>query len=248
MKQTHGLRRAGRWVLLLWVIGAAAAVPMVGWSGLSASQPKGDGKEEPTAKAVSVDPVTGKILYHGPIPAGQDPKRVPGTVVPWRQLQDPSDLRCGVKALFVFLRMHDVPVTLTELEQELTVGKSGVDMLQLKDAAAQHGVKAEVVECSPSDLEGRLPAIIRLSEGSGSDIAHYYVLTGLSEQHCRYVEPTSGRFERGERAWLGRYFSGYALLPARRGTWAPLVSFVLGVIVCGQVAVIGSRWWRRRRR
>lgn len=196
-------------------------------------------------KLVTAEP-GGRILDAGTVPRNELPKQVPGVAVPWRKSQSPreEDLRCGVKALFAFLRMHDVPVSLAELEEELTVGEKGIDMLQLKNVARSYGLIARVVKCSPTDLRAALPAIVRTSPGSGSDVAHYLVIARLSDKDVGYVEPTSCRFENASSVAFSRYFAGHALVADTRGKWAPLVSFLLGVIAAGQVMAIVAMWWR----
>jgi len=192
-------------------------------------------------------PNGGKTIPSGTVPSDQARKTVEGTVVPWRESQNftNGDFRCGVKALFVFLRLHGANVSVPEIEGELNVGDKGVDMLQLRDVARKQGGKAIVAKCTPAELQGNLPAIARLSMGTGSESNHYHVVSHLSDTHVGYVEPTTCRFEQSSAAAFTRHFTGHALV-VESGLMGTMGARWFVSVVGFQVVAIGVMLARRR--
>jgi hypothetical protein len=159
---------------------------------------------------------------------------------------------CGANSLYVFLRLHGVERSLEAIRNEVRVTAQGASMLELKEAAGRNGLDAAVLNTSPAELFGRLPAIARLSADGSAEKGHYVVVTRADETLVHLIDGTTGLSNRVARTAFEREFSGYAL--ARRGGQRASVWGLrnvclagLGVAQAGALALLGLRGWRARR-
>jgi hypothetical protein len=241
---SRGRMEFARTIICGAVLLAVSVVPRIAFSA-------SDANKEDSVELYSLDPDSGGIKFEGTVPRSELPERVSGTPVPWRIGQSPTDKRCGIKALFVFLRLKGATVELAELEKQVTVGENGVDMLKLKEVASQYGVESEVVECSAEDLARLLPAIVLLQEGTGSARAHYNVVTSIKDDQVYYVEPSAARYEQQKFGAFSRSFARKALVASSelnsvtRSQWSGVINYALGIFIIGEVAFIWSLRMKR---
>lgn len=237
-------------VLYSYTVTIICAGTIVSFLSPMASAGDSSSRDEKSVDVYSYDSATGKIVLEGRVQESELPKQVTGVSVPWHQNMSTDDLRCGVKALFAFLRLCHKSVDLDQLEKELNAGKAGVDMLQLKQVASDYGIETKVVDCSPDDLKEMLPAIVRLSSGTDSNLAHYIVASNVDDQYLYYIEPTTCRYEQADFANISRSFSGKAVALADSfanhdlARWSPLINGLLILVIVVQVTFIVTVWYK----
>jgi len=115
---------------------------------------------------------------------------------------------CGLAALAMLGRAIGTPIDLAELRRTVSVGRTGLTMLSLREIADAYGVTTEGVYADP--LEGPelpTPWIAHLRTGVG----HYVVVERYEGLQWTVADPTRGRVQYSEAAFR-RVWSGYALV------------------------------------
>ncbi len=94
---------------------------------------------------------------------------------------------CGLAALVMVARYHEVALSLPQLRCSIAVGPAGVNLLTLERAATALGFRAQAVRLGLDQLAAvRLPAIAHCLDG------HYVVVWALSSDGVVVGDPASG--------------------------------------------------------
>ena len=137
------------------------------------------------------------------------PKTFPGTPPDWRsqQVKNEDRKKCGVHALFAFLKLHHVSASLADVEAKLNVSQNGVNMLAMKECATAYGLNAAVVKCTPEEVDKIAPAIVLLEFGTDSAENHFDVYIGSHDGAISVIEPSTCRLESSPAESFNRHFS-----------------------------------------
>lgn len=167
-----------------------------------------------------------------------------------KSLEAPSP-KCGVNALYVFLRLHNVSCSYEDLSRELPLEEKGANMLDLKIVSHSHGCEAEVIQIGPFQLAAKLPAVARLASVSTQSEGHFVVVTKMSDSNVYVVDSTAGGLIKMPRGVFEREFSGYALVHG--GSWLQLMRSRLNVILgivdgFGAIIILGIIVYRMVRK
>lgn len=129
---------------------------------------------------------------------------------------DPVRLRnmCGPNSLFLFLRLHDVTVSVGEVMKYASPNPEGMSLLELKKACADCGLRTEVTKCTPLDLRQiRYPAIARVHHAAGAARGHYVVLTGLkTDDQIQAIDGTTSEMSVYQISRMSAIWEGYILI------------------------------------
>jgi Peptidase C39 family len=152
-----------------------------------------------------------------------------GTPVPLREIDEwQTGPYCGVNCLFFLLSLNDRPVSYRSLRSEVQVTGEGASLLELKEAAAVHGLSMEVVELTPKEIARAKLPLIALMESSGfmaspddklPRVGHYVVLLRVDapdggEARMTLMDGSTARVVEVGASRVNRAFSGYALVPS----------------------------------
>jgi ABC-type bacteriocin/lantibiotic exporter with double-glycine peptidase domain len=109
---------------------------------------------------------------------------------------------CGANALYIFLRLHRVDSSYVEVMQALGHPPdeciSGSNLLQLRDASRELGLRAVVRRCSLNELRRCTLPVIGSGRPSGMVtpesrlLRHYFVLLEVEGDTVRYIDPATG--------------------------------------------------------
>jgi hypothetical protein len=185
----------------------------------------------------------GPVLVRG---VGSDGKRAPqGTVMPLPTASNPVPVvgalpktlerhnpDCGVHALYIFLRLNNCECTIDQIRAELPLTDLGATMLELREGALRHDVKAEVVSGAPQQFFGREPFIARLRTPTSGAEGHYVVVTRMTDDIVDLIDSTAGGQVTAPRATFEKEFSGYALVRPEGTSSTATINKILAVI-CG---------------
>jgi len=155
---------------------------------------------------------------------------------------------CGPNCLFVFMRMHGVEVSHSELlstDGDLTDGTS---LEQLKQMCETRGLQARVVRATLDSLAHvQLPVIAHLDNGAER---HFVVLCKIEGDEVVTVDGTHGMINRLSRDDFLAKWSGYALI---RHTWFSadlagnaLIALVIALVAAVSWDLLRVRWRRGR--
>lgn len=106
----------------------------------------------------------------------------------------------------MILRFYHQPFCMESLRSQLTIARSGLNLLELRQIARQTGLHADAVRVDVDHLpDVALPAIAHLTDG------HYVVLFQMGIELIMVGDPANG-LHKISRMELCRIWSGYLLL------------------------------------
>jgi hypothetical protein len=154
---------------------------------------------------------------------------------------------CPINSLYIFLRLHDVDASYSQIAQELPLTKEGSSLINLRDYAARCGIAARVIRSSPELLSVQnLPVIAHLEE-STSTSGHYIIVTGATSNVVEYIDGTTATIDTMPMSSFAKFWTGYLLISNRPTSqldrFRPLLLMLSGVFVA---AIIGLLWKRKR--
>lgn len=95
---------------------------------------------------------------------------------------------CGPTALYIIGRYYHADLSIEKLRELTEIGKEGVSLLGISDAAEKIGFKTMPVQCVLSELiaDIKLPAILHWQQ------AHFVVLYKIRKNKFYISDPASG--------------------------------------------------------
>lgn len=126
---------------------------------------------------------------------------------------------CGLNCLYVLLRLHGRRVSYDKLKNEVRTTQRGATLLELKTAAARHGLEMSILKVSPQNMDRvRYPVIALLGDGDGPDVkGHFVVVYNNTEDTVEAIDGTTGSLNHISRGVFNRAFSGYILARPDQG-------------------------------
>lgn len=162
---------------------------------------------------------------------------------------------CGPNALYVLLKLHDLPVTIEQVHGALTIDpERGCSVEQLKIAGTKLGLPLEdrFVPAAEFDTIPR-PFIMHgaVSEDQIETKGHFWIIAGFDKSSDMYavVDGSSGTYFFFKQSTIEKLFSGWVLVPtsdANNAGVSLLQTAFLGTlfllaIVSGALLVVDSR-------
>lgn len=143
---------------------------------------------------------------------------------------DNGGKRCGITCLYLFLKLHDVHVPFSAIEEQVPIGEHGASLQALAETSQKLGLRAVPVFCPPDDLTAlRLPAIAHFERlGEQKPYLHYVVITEVSERGIHLFDPFDNDIHFFNRSQMGVLCSGHFLVPAPSPVLGP--STILAVV------------------
>jgi ABC-type bacteriocin/lantibiotic exporter with double-glycine peptidase domain len=122
---------------------------------------------------------------------------------------------CGQNAAYVMLKLLGHDVDYASVGLQLPDVKEGVSLKELRRALLALGLKATVVQISPTDLpDTPLPCIVWLRPGYlHGDLGHYVVITGASEEGVTIINAQNAERKHWPWRFLSDAWTGYAIVP-----------------------------------
>jgi predicted double-glycine peptidase len=164
-----------------------------------------------------------------------------------------KQMSCGPNSLYLLLKLWGRPVPYGELEKDLPVEERGISMLQLRDAAQRHGLRATVCRYTMDELQNRpLPLIAHFPEEvAGKAGGHYVVVVKVvpqgDERGVWFIDGTNGQLTRFRWERFPAFWSGYVLEPADSFPWRPCLA-LLSLSLWAGLCVLALREGRTARR
>lgn len=127
----------------------------------------------------------------------------------------PSDLkpRCGPNALFVFMLLRGQRDVQLEDLRDIPISSKGTSLLALRDAARRMGVRAQLRNFRPDELDGLpLPAVVHLKGNGDAGTGHFSVVFKLDSTHVRSIDGTTGDVRSIARSTFLSSWTGMALV------------------------------------
>ncbi|MDA7980832.1 MAG: cysteine peptidase family C39 domain-containing protein, partial [Pirellulales bacterium] len=155
-------------------------------------------------------------------------------------------LFCGPNALYILMKLHEVPVELEEIHSQISIKpERGCTPHQLVDTGSKLGLPLEVRFVKATDLlEVQRPFILHGAQSEDREDAkgHFWVIVGYDEAARSFavVDGSSGIYRFTSIAQVEKLFSGWVVVPkvtaAQSGWQISKVAFMSSlalVIVAG---------------
>ena len=128
----------------------------------------------------------------------------------WRRRRVPVVLQmtttqCGAACLTMVLRFYGRAASITEVAEQMDLGRNGASALSIAQTARQHGLDVRAFSVEPESLQQlTLPAILHWN------FSHFVVLEAWQQDSAVIVDPASGR-RTVAAAEFDRCFTGVVL-------------------------------------
>jgi hypothetical protein len=120
--------------------------------------------------------------------------------------------KCGLNALYLFLKGHGYSVNYRELERLVPIGPRGSSLLEMKKAATRLGVRVDVCKATPSALTSAdLPFIAHYHGQTGSG-DHYVLVLGFDGSIVDLIDGTTALRRDVPIEHFRRDWDGYCLM------------------------------------
>ncbi len=122
-----------------------------------------------------------------------------------------SQRACGLNSVYFMLHYCGAVVDYDELARHL-LGKSPASLLDLKQAAAEHGITLHLAKATPASIQDcQMPAIAHLDVVgvSGEAGGHYVVITRAVGHGVRYIDGTTLETKEANWAEFQKDWSGF---------------------------------------
>jgi len=159
---------------------------------------------------------------------------------------DPRNaLLCGQQAVYLLLRLLDIPVDYDQLLSYAPAQQGGTSLLELKQLCQRLGLEAEVRRCSKEEIRKlELPVIAHVRLGLNAKQGHYVVFTRrLDADRLEVIDPTAARIKVYRIDRLDNVWQGYLLVPTRQRLGRTALSVAALSFL---LAVIGALLFRKR--
>jgi ABC-type bacteriocin/lantibiotic exporter with double-glycine peptidase domain len=142
----------------------------------------------------------------------------------------------AINCIYVFLRIHDVPVNYLDLMRRLPPDRGGATILAIRDICRDYGLPTVVAKLTPANLTAdSLPAIVQFSERL-DDGGAYAIVVANGGSDCYLITGDTATIKHISLDIFRRNWSGYAMtLETGQGS---LVNILL--VIC---AAFGLAYW-----
>lgn len=126
-----------------------------------------------------------------------------------------SILQCGPNALFMFLLLNGKSEVDIDSLQGIPISPQGASMLDLRNAARDHGMEVEIRHYSKEDIYSiPLPAVCQFTNRSDASITrmHFDLLYKVDKTFLYVLSGTTGAKERIRLTKLPEYWTGNAMI------------------------------------
>ncbi len=113
-----------------------------------------------------------------------------------------EEMDCGATCLRMVARYHGVHYSLEDLRELTFMGKQGVSLLEISDAAENIGMETLAVEVSYKQLSEDVPLPCIIHWG---DFEHFVVVYKISRDHVWIADPARERFKLSRQEFLSRW-------------------------------------------
>ena len=99
-----------------------------------------------------------------------------------------NQMDCGPTCLFIICKYYKIDIAIEKLRELTEIGKEGVSMLGISDAAEQIGFKTLPVQCNIKELvdDIKLPALLHWGQN------HFVVLYKIKKDRYYISDPARG--------------------------------------------------------
>ena len=201
-----------------------------------------------TAMVFSLLPWTYSIADEEALQRGEQPNsrlrplpKAEAPVVDRPRFTAPASPDCGANALYFFLQLNSIPITLEEAHDAVPTEGTGASMLDLERAARARGLDVRVVRTTPRGIRStEMPVIARLVAAGDADSGHYVVLTHFGEGGALVgIDGTTCSIVSFQPASFSKIFSGHALVRENAIHYAGVLEPVLAWICVVEAGVLG---------
>ena len=164
-------------------------------------------------------------------------------------VEEKTKLNCGVNALFLLLRLEEIPVTLDRLELALPpLRPNGYSMAELATVGASLGLQLEGVQFARGDSPLDRPAIAFLKDAKGG---HFAVLrpVGSTGTMVQVIDPPHVPWIADyDRVFSAKPWTGRILVRCDAWIVRNMISLLMAVAGCILLVAGITRGWRTVRR
>lgn len=114
-----------------------------------------------------------------------------------------NQMDCGPSCLYIVCKFYKQAISIEKLRELSEIGKEGVSLLGISDAAEKIGFKTLPVQCSLSELSNdiKLPAILHWGQ------EHFVVLYKIKSGSFYISDPASGLVKLSQKEFIAKWIS-----------------------------------------
>lgn len=181
------------------------------------------GRIQPTGTILSVMLIWFAVVIVGPCSqviadnTGKPESVLQSQHEPARMRQDA--MMCGPNSLYLILRLYGIPFEPDAIKKRyIPSHPKGMSLLELRDACEAFGLKAQMRQCSVTQLckNFRSPVIAYTTWYHGES-RHYVVLLAVENDRVCLMDATTGRIIKTTPQKLENIWLGYILVPSLGG-------------------------------
>lgn len=137
-----------------------------------------------------------------------------------------NQMDCGPTCLYMVSKYYGRSFSIEKLRELTEIGKEGVNILGISDAAEKIGYRTQAVQLNIAELkEAKLPCILHWQQN------HFVVLYKIKRNHFFIADPGTGLIKLNQKEFEQRWLSSIASSSQQSSTFPPLGDRGTGILL-----------------